>query len=126
MNKLLLSALILLAGMTASSDDSSAQTIGTFCSASTPQGLWAMQFGPVSAAANCGAVRRQLAIPQNSDYNEINSGYYNIYGVNRVLISCGFYFRRIITSSGDYALQNAINTASNSGLTHCRFAVNGF
>jgi len=119
--KLFFSFLFLLAGFSTSA---AAQGLGTYCSAKTPEGYWAMSFSPGSVAQNCAVVRR--ALRHTSGISNHQTGYYNTNGVNRVMTRCGFYYRNITTSVGGYALQNAVNTAQNSGLSHCMFFVNSY
>ena len=100
--------------------------VGTYCSAKTLDGLWAVKFGLESAQHNCGVVQQSLRNLTNAEISGSTYGYYNLNAVNRVRVRCGFYYRNTITSVGGYALQNAVNTASGSGLTHCLFWVNDF
>lgn len=107
------------------SHSASAQ-VGTYCSAKTQDGFWAAKFGVESVESNCGVVLQTLRNVTRAEVSASTYGYYNLNAVNRVWTRCGFYYRNILTSVGGYALQNAINTASNSGLTHCLFWVNDY
>lgn len=124
MNKLLQSVLFAFASFAILTPSAAAVPVGTFCSVRTEDGVWAMNYGPDSMAYNCAVARRAVASVTSLPIADSNSGYYEIYGVNRVLTSCGFAHTQIISSYGANALQNAVSTASYSGLTYCLFAVN--
>jgi hypothetical protein len=121
MKKLIFTCLFLLAGF---SQSAHAQGVGTYCSAKSAEGFWAMSFGPGTVAQNCMIVQR--ALRQTAGINNHHTGYYNINGVNRVMTRCGFQYRNLTTSIGGYALQNAVDTARVSGLSHCLFFVNSY
>ena len=120
MKKLLFTCFFLLAGF---SQSAAAQGIGTYCSAKSAEGFWAMSFSAGTIDQNCAVVRNSLS--QTAGITSHHTGYYNINGVNRVMTRCGFY-RNLTTSVGGYALQNAVNTAQSSGLSHCIFFVNSY
>ena len=100
--------------------------LGTYCSAKAGDGKWGFFFGPRPVGENCAMVRQGLARYTDAPIVRLRRGYYNLQGVNRVFIHCGFYYHNTITSVGGYALQNAYQTARYSGFTHCMFAVNSF
>ena len=99
---------------------------GTFCSVRTDDGAWVMKFGPETVSFNCSLARREISRISNLPISDYNSGYYDMNGINRVFTRCGFAYSNITTSTGAYALQNAVNTAMISRLSHCIFAVNRF
>lgn len=126
MKRLILQACITLAALAALSSSAAAQGLGTYCSAKTVDGFWAVRFGPAPMNANCDAVLTDLRSVTGAEVTGNTYGYYNLNGVNRVLTRCGFYYRNITTSVGGYALQNAVDTARFSYMTHCLFVVNGY
>jgi hypothetical protein len=126
MKRFFLNACLAIAALTAVSGAASAQGLGTYCSAKTLDGAWAVRFGPAAVQANCDAVLSDLRSVTGAEVTGSRYGYYNLNGVNRVLTRCGFYYRNITSSIGGYALQNAVDTARFSGLTHCLFVVNGY
>jgi len=121
MKKLLFTCLFLFAGF---SQSAAAQGLGTYCSAKSYEGYWAMSFSAGSIAENCMTVRR--ALRNTAGISNHQTGYYNLNGVNRVVTRCGFSYRNMTTGVGGYPLQNAVNTAQISGLSHCLFYVNNY
>ena len=125
MKRLVLAITVICAILAGSSAYGRSFGTGTFCSAKTADGKWGFIFGQRTVGENCLMVKQGLSQVTNTPITKMRRGYYNLNGVNAVLIRCGFQYRNIIKSFGGYALQNAYMTAKNSGLSHCIFMVNG-
>lgn len=87
-----------------------------YCSAYGPSGQWAVWFGEGSIREACRQVRWTLPGPLISK----RSGYYSLYGWNRVWVRC-LNYRNTFTGVGSSPARQAYNAARWAGGQSCLF-----
>ncbi len=112
----------LLLTFTLGAGSASAQQ-GTYCSASTTDGVWALSYGVNNVFYQCNQVRNAIAFSTRAPILNTTRGYYWLYAWNYVQVSClggNAYFNGI----GGQPLANAFNYARSYNGQSCVFGVN--
>lgn len=116
-------ALVFSLNLWCAATSAQALTRGTYCSATTTDGVWAFSWSFADVFYNCNAVGNALAVSSSAPILRWTRGYYWGDAVNAVGLSCwgGTTWYRGV---GAYPLQAAYNYASYYNGRGCTFVVN--
>ena len=118
--RFLFTALLMLFATTTVANAQPLSPQAGYCSMTTVFGRWGMWFGERGIGESCNTVYRSLA-PYGESIRERHSGYYSLYGWNRIQVRCSNY-RQTFIGYGAEPAARAYDAALWANGQYCLFS----